>query len=390
MKIKPDQMDGINPGSASVPKYVRLYRSLREDIIRGHYPYGRKLPSKRMLAERFGCSVMTAEHALQLFSEEGYVRSRERSGTVVIFQAEDGFSLSRERPVEKRPPPASASDSFSAFPFSVFARTIRRVLNQYPESLLRKSPPAGVPEFREAIRQYLARNRGIHVEADQIIIGSGAEFLYGQLVTLLGREQIFALESPSYRQIEQVYRAEGVTCVLLPLGEDGILSTALSATSARVLHVTPFRSFPTGVTASASKRFEYIRWTQARPDRFLIEDDFESEFSLSRKREEPLFALAPPGRIIYLNTFSRTISPALRVGYMVLPPNLVQRYVERLAPFSCTVPTLEQYLLTELLESGDFERHINRVRRRTAGRRGGGAATSAGRGGGAATSAGRR
>ena len=241
-------------------------------------------------------------------------------------------------------------------------KTMRRVMNDYGEAILDKSPNSGCTELREALRQYLARNRGIYVDIDQIVVGSGAEYLYSLIVGVLGRERIFALESPSYEKIEQVYRTAGITCDLLPLSFDGIESSALNQTKATVLHISPYRSFPTGITASASKRYEYIRWGE-QSDRFIVEDDFESEFTISTKPEETLFSLSKDGNVIYLNTFSKTISPSLRVGYMVLPKRLVGRFSDKLGFYSCTVPTFEQFVLAELISGGDFERHINRVRR---------------------------
>ena len=179
---------------------------------------------------------------------------------------------------------------------------------------------------------------------------------------LLGSSRIYGIEAPSYRKIEQVYRSRGVRVEFCPLGKDGILSDALRNTAASVLHVTPFRSFPSGVTASASKRREYLRWAD-NPDRFIVEDDYESEFSLLRKPEETLFAGAPRQNVIYLNTFSRTVSPSFRVGYMVLPRALLPDFQQRLGFYSCTVPSFEQFVLSELIRSGEFERHINRIRR---------------------------
>ena len=173
---------------------------------------------------------------------------------------------------------------------------------------------------------------------------------------------MFALEYPSYEKIEDTYRIAGARVELLPMGADGIVSEALAKTSADVLHVSPYRSFPSGVTASASKKHEFLRWAgQGR--RFVVEDDFESEFSLFRKTKETIFALSGDDNVVYLSTFSQPISPSLRVGYMVLPRKLVQRYDSRLGFYSCTVPTFEQLLLAELIGRGDFERRVNRVRR---------------------------
>jgi GntR family transcriptional regulator/MocR family aminotransferase len=203
----------------------------------------------------------------------------------------------------------------------------------------------------------------VDVEAEQIIIGSGSEYLYRLIVELLGRDRVFAIEFPSYKKIEQVYRSTEIKYELLPLTQSGIDSTALSNISADVLHTTPYRSYPSGVTASASKRHEYIRWAN-EGRRYIIEDDFESEFSVSTKPTETLFSLSENDNVIYLNTFSKTISPSLRVGYMVLPKHLVEIYENKLGFYSCTVPTFMQYVLCELLENGDFARHINRVRRK--------------------------
>ncbi len=344
------------------PAYLRLYRQLRDEIISGAFIYGARLPSKRLLAEENGVSTVTVEHAYALLCDEGYAEARERSGHFVIFRREDGFAASAP---QSPSPPREQKESSSGqpdFPVSILSRTMRRVLTERSGVLLERSPNSGCAELREALRRYLARNRGMDVETEQIIIGSGSEYLYGLIVELLGRERVIAIESPSYQKIEQVYGAAEVKYELLPLAADGIDSAALKKSRADVLHTTPYRSFPSGVTASASKRHEYIRWAE-RPGRYIIEDDFESEFSVSTAPAETLFTLSGRGNVIYLNSFSRTISPSLRVGYMVLPRALVQPFERRLGFYSCTVPTFEQFVLAELIDSGDFERHINRVRR---------------------------
>ena len=250
-----------------------------------------------------------------------------------------------------------------SFPFSVLARTMRRILTEYGEQVFEKSTNKGCALLRDEIRKYLGRNRSVYADIEQIIIGSGAEYLYNLIVGLFGTDTVFALEYPSYEKIEKVYRAAGVQVEKLPLGENGIESNALSSSNADVLHVSPYRSFPSGITASASKKHEYIRWA-GRYGRYIIEDDFESEFSVSRKPEDTMFELSEHDNVIYMNTFSKTISGSLRVGYMVLPKRLVQKFDMDLGFYSCTVPTFEQILIAELIRNGDFERHINRVRRR--------------------------
>lgn len=344
------------------PIYLQLYKQIRDDIIGGVYAYGEKLPSKRLLADETGVSIVTAEHAYDLLCDEGYAESRERSGYFVLFRSRDGFASVSERDTKKEVLPRMTSTD-SEFSLSLLSKTMRRVLTDYGEAILQKSPGTGLWTLREAIRRYLARNRGILVCSEQIILGSGAEYLYGLIVELLGRDKVYAIESPSYDKIEKIYRAAHVRCELLPLSKDGIDSKALENCDADVLHTTPYRSFPSGITASATKRHEYIRWAEQK-DRFIIESDYGSEFSVSSQPPEPLFVLSRKENVLYLNTFSKTVSPSLRVGYMVLPKRLVNPFFEKLGFYSCTVPTFEQYVLTELLNDGDFERHINRVRRR--------------------------
>ena len=348
----------------NTPAYLQLYKQVREDIINGIYPYGTKLPSKRLIATETGISTVTVEHSYALLCEEGYIETRERSGYFISFRTEDTFLSSAG---ELSPAPATRShhtaDVAPEFPFSVLAKTMRSVLSDYEEGILDRSPNSGCPELRNAIRRYLLRSRGIVADTEQIIIGSGSEYLYSLIVELLGRDKVYALESPSYKKIEQVYNAADVRTTLLTLDTDGIKSTVLRSCTADVLHISPYRSFPSGVTASASKRHEYMRWA-ATHNRYIIEDDFESEFTVSKKPEETLFSHTTDDNVIYMNTFSKTISPSLRIGYMVLPKHLVSEFQKKLGFYSCTVSTFMQYVLAKLLNNGDFERHINRVRRK--------------------------
>ncbi len=338
--------------------YLRLYERLRREIIDGSWPFGARLPSKRQLAEEEGVSVVTAEHAYALLCDEGYLEARERSGYYVLFRETDGFLPAKAAP---RPLPVPEEER-PDFPFSVLARTMRRVLSEYQEGLMERCPNRGTAALCQAIARYLGRSRGIHVSPEQIWIGAGAEYLYGLIVQALGRERIYAAEDPSYEKIRRVYTAHGAECRLLPLGPDGIRSEALAASDASVLHITPYRSYPSNVTASAAKRREYIRWAAA-PGRYVVEDDFASEFSTSSKPEETVFSLSERGNVIYMNTFSQTVAPSLRMGYLVLPEELTELFTERVGFYACTVPVFEQYVLAEFMESGDYERHVRRARR---------------------------
>ena len=409
------------------PAYLQLYRQIRQDITSGLCPYGSKLPSKRFLAAETGTSVITVQHAYDLLSDEGYIRSQERSGYYVCYKEGEIFPVAPEDSSDSvgaglitgtgnftaaglssyqgnfsETRLSAVKDSITSetsqipeipelpeiseiseipeisdipvrgpivtpeqesFPFTIWAKTVRRVLADYGEELLVRSPNSGTAILRETIAQYLARSRRINVAPEQIVIGSGSEYLYNLIVQMLGRERTFALEDPSYEKIRLVYEASGVHCEMLPMDREGVRLGALYKSEADVLHVTPFNSYPSGITATASRRAGYIRWAKGA-DRFIVEDDFDSEFSMSTKAEDTLFSLEPTRSVIYMNTFTRTVSPAVRVGYMVLPAELCVALQEKISIYSCTVPVFTQYILAELIRSGDFERHINRVRRK--------------------------
>lgn len=343
-------------------KYLELYEELRNDIVTEVYAYGAKLPSKRTLAEKAGISVITAEHALALLSDEGYIESRERSGYFVIYSAESQFARP-EKTVRAPLPHLPGNVPEESFPLSVLSKTMRKVLSDYGNEILKKSPNTGTSELRNAIAKYLRRSRKMDVSGERIIIGAGAEYLYSLIIQTVGRDKIYAIENPSYEKIESVYNANSAKLERLPLGNDGIKSEALQKTKADVLHITPYRSFPSGVSASVSKKMEYIIHAK-KTGMIIVEDDFESEFTLSKKSEETVFSLSKSDNVIYLNTFSKTVAPSIRLGYLVLPECLWESFEKNAGFYSCTVPTFEQFVMAMLIENGDFERHINSVRRK--------------------------
>ncbi len=342
--------------------YMQLYLQLRSDIVNSVYSYGDRLPSKRILAEETGTSVITVEHAYEILCDEGYAEAKPRSGYFVAYQKDSFVPVGKTDEIPTIEPTFYPHED-SEFPFSVFAKTMRRVLSKYNERILIKSPNEGVLELRKALSGYLARNKGINVAPSQIIIGSGAEYLYGLIVQFLGNDKVYAVEDPSYEKIHRVYQANGAKCEFLKMGKDGILSSQLQKSRADVLHVTPVRSYPSGITASASKRNEYIQWAITRSN-VIIEDDFDSEFTLLPKNEDTLFSLESKNSVIYVNTFTKTIAPSMRVGYIVLPETFTESFLEKIGFYSCTVPVFEQYVLAEFINNGDFERHINRIRRK--------------------------
>ncbi|MBR3514732.1 MAG: PLP-dependent aminotransferase family protein [Lachnospiraceae bacterium] len=353
------------------PAYQQLYEQFRRDIATGVYAYGERLPSKRVIAAEANVSLITVEHMYELLLEEGYAEARERSGYFVSYREDDLYARHeasdaaegrRDSAAQIQAQPAYVNTGRD-FSFAIYAKTVRRVLSDYGEHLFVKEENAGSMVLRQALVAYLARSRGIRITAGQIVIGAGSEYLYSLVAQLFYEEKKIAIEDPSYEKIAKVYAAEGLRVEPLPMGEDGIRTEALQETGAKLLHVTPYDSYPSGITATAGKRSEYVRWALDRQG-YIIEDDFDSEFSFSARAKDTVFGMAPEGCVIYLNTFSHTIAPTVRVGYMILPTQLVEVFTRKLGFYSCAVPLLEQYVLAELLNGGDFERHINRVRRR--------------------------
>ncbi|MCR5295732.1 MAG: PLP-dependent aminotransferase family protein [Lachnospiraceae bacterium] len=341
-----------------------LYRCIKEDVASGILFPDERLPSKRELAAHLDVSVVTVENAYAMLEEEGYIRGVARSGFYVnrlpVFEKarREGKKPSLLPEEEEE----GENDGLRGGFFPAYARIIRRLLAEKPEILEAKPPNLGSPVLRNAIAGYLYRYRGMAVDAKRIIVGSGAEYLYGLIVQLFGRGILYGVEEPSYAKIRQVYEANGARVEGLPLGKDGIRREALAASAAGVLHVSPFYSFPDRVPVTARRRFEYISWANEK-HACLVEDDFDSEFNSPRKPLETLYSMDRGGRVIYLNTFSKSIAPSMRVGYMILPEALMDRYMEKLGFYSCTVPVFDQYVLAEFINSGAFERHLSRKRR---------------------------
>lgn len=365
-------------------KYALIYENLRANITDGTIKYGEKLPSKRAAADSFDASVITVEHAYELLESEGYIESRPRRGYFaryvadgILAEKESDFPFPEEFAIENQTDGNDASAKGTnakgtnakdvnakkeRFPFGVYASAVRAVLNDLGDKITEKTNGSGAPALKSAIKNYLKTSRDVHADENRIIIGAGAEYLYGVIAKLFGAGETFAIETPSYGIIEKIYSLNGVKTEKLRLGTDGVLSEDLAACRAKVIHVTPYRSFPTGVTASASKRAEYLRAAK-KIGAYIVEDDYESEFSLSAKLTETLFKNTPDDNVIYINTFSKSVFPSLRLAYMILPEKLAAKYYEKFGDFSCPVPTLEQYVAAKIISDGSFARHVNRVRR---------------------------
>lgn len=429
--------------------YEQLYRALRFDIESGALGAGDRLPSKRAFAKHLGVSVVTVEGAYDQLVAEGYVRAVPRSGFYVQEIGPNLASFSRiSTSAEVKVPLGDSSGAKSAscrpearisgndgvekleklarkgapfciahseeglagvspgagrkwladftgatapegvFPYAAWARMLRRVLADESErTVLEASRPQGSPRLRAAIAAHLRGFRGMEVHPDQIVIGSGAQSLYGLLVQLLGRDLVYGVEDPGYPRLTRIYESNDVTVRPIALDGEGPALESLARAGVDVLHCTPSHQFPTGITVPVSRRRSLLEWAQsgvatpkdgaaageahgrsvkassARP-RYLIEDDFDCEFRMAGRPVPPLAALDGAGRVVYANTFSKTLGGAFRIGYMVLPEALAERFRDRLGFYACTVGALEQLTLARFMESGDYERHVNRQRTR--------------------------
>ncbi|MBP3673812.1 MAG: PLP-dependent aminotransferase family protein [Oscillospiraceae bacterium] len=347
--------------SPGVPLYEALYRCIRGDILSGALKPGEKLPSKRALAQNLEVSKITVEGAYGQLLAEGYIRAQEKVGYFV----EDIPQVPRT-PVEKTAPaphqelPELPANGPERFPFSVWSRLQREVMLDYGEKLLLPMPNQGIGELRRAIAEHLAGFRGMRVDPENILIGAGTDFLYNLLIQLLGREKTYAVEDPGYGKIRKIYAAGGVKSISAPMDASGVRPDCLG--QADVLHISPSHHFPTGLVTPVQRRQELLGWAEAA-GRYIIEDDYDSEFRFDAHPMPTMQSLDRNGRVVYMNTFSKTLAPSIRISYMVLPPELMRLYREKLGFYTCTVSSFEQYTLARFLSRGHFEKHINRMRK---------------------------
>ena len=360
----------LDPG-AERPLYEQIYRQIRQEIASGGLPAGARLPSKRALAAHLKVSVVTVEGAYGQLLAEGYLRSEPKRGFFVWMPEE--VPLPAPGPTPSVPPDRTAAAplpydfSTSAvdtahFPFSTWARLMREVLSQEDSALLDSPPPQGVPELRRAIVRYLRAFRGIRAEPEQVVVGAGAEYLTSLLLQLLGHSGGWAVEDPGYRKAPRIFTHAGALVCPIPLDGQGLRVDALRWSGARVAHITPSHHFPLGTVMPIARRQALLRWAMEGEDRYLIEDDYDSEFRFDGRPIPALQTLDSGERVIYLNTFAKSLAPSLRIGYMVLPPHLLERYRSEFLFYASTVPSFEQHTLARFLEGDHFERHIRRMR----------------------------
>lgn len=352
------------------PLYEQLYRYIRGEIEAGRLAAGERLPSKRALAAHLKISVVTVEGAYGQLLAEGYLRSEPKRGFFVQAVQEEHRSPAPARTLSVPAPPTPAlpydfstsAVDIALFPFATWAKLMREVLSEQAAPLLASPHPQGLPALRRAIAEHLYRFRGIRADAEQIVVGAGSETLIGLLVQLLGREGGYGVENPGYTKTQRILTSCGAAVRPLPLDGQGLRVDALEEAGVRVVHVTPSHHYPLGIIMPVARRQALLRWAETTGG-IIIEDDYDSEFRFTGRPLPTLQSIDHRERVIYLNTFSQTISPALRVGFMVLPPRMLTRYRREMDVYACTVPALEQHVLARFLSSGAYEQHLSRMRK---------------------------
>lgn len=353
-----------------LPLYIYLYNCIKNDILSGFIQSGQKLPSKRALAKHLNISIVTVENAYSQLLVEGYITSIEKSGYYVNELEHMKGSSCLIKPSQKE---EEFEYSFFAdlrsnrmrrdyFPFSIWAKLMRNVLSAHNEMLLKTVPYNGIYELRLAISEFLHEFRGMQVYPEQIIIGSGTEYLYSRLIMLLGDDYIWGVESVGNQKITHMYNMYHANWCYVPMDLYGPISSRLSENSCNILHVSPSHHFPAGSIMPIKRRQELLKWANSDSRRYIIEDDYDSEFRYVGQLSSTLYSMDYNNRVIYINTFSKTLIPSLRISYMILPQDLCEQYQSKLSFYSGTVPSMEQYTLAEFISSGYFERHINHMK----------------------------
>ncbi|MCR5546280.1 MAG: PLP-dependent aminotransferase family protein [Lachnospiraceae bacterium] len=350
------------------PVYEYIYKCIKEDILSGNLKPNEKLPSKRTFARNNGISTITIQNAYDQLIAEGYIYAVERRGYFVsdfhVVREKKSVSYDIKIPKKKEYQYDFAYNRMNTdnFPFSIWARLGREVLSENKEGLMQIAPGAGLLELREAIAMHLQSFRGMAVDPNQIVIGAGTEYLYGLLVQLLGRDKIYGIENPGYKKLLKIYGQYEVKPKFISLDEWGVELDSLRKSKAQIAHISPNHHFPTGIMTPVSRRYELLSWANEIEGRYILEDDYDSEFRYNGKPLPTLFSIDGCEKVIYMNTFSKSLTPTIRVSYMVLPVHLANKFYEKFSFRSCTVSNFEQYILTKFIREGYFEKHINRMR----------------------------
>lgn len=357
--------------------YESLYKCIKNDILQGKLCAGEKLPSKRSFAKNLGISVITVENAYGQLSDEGYIYSMPKRGFYVsdidmVANPDTGAKTSADANLFDDSASIACSPYFAdfssnqtdseIFPFTIWTKTVRSVLNDNRIQLMINPPCGGILPLRNAIVRYLGDFRGMKVAPHQIIIGAGTEYLYGLLIQLLGKDLIYGVENPGYHKIGKICKSMDVSYRHVDLDENGVSIHELEEKKIDIIHTSPSHHFPTGIVMPVSRRYELLGWAAKKKQHYIIEDDYDSELRLSGKPFPTLQSIDVSGKVIYMNTFTKTLASTVRISYMVLPEDLAKRFYSELSFYSCTVSNFEQYTLAQFMENGSFEKHINRLR----------------------------
>ena len=352
--------------------YIHLYKCIKNDILQDILHAGEKLPSKRSLAKNLNISVITIENAYAQLIAEGYVYSIPKKG---FFVADIKSLHKKEEPIlsTENVQLSSSKSNYLAdftsnqtssehFPFSIWAKLTRELLTHNQSELLTNPPCGGILPLRESIAKHLKDFRNMTVSPEQIIIGAGTEYLYGLLIQLLGFDKHYAVEDPGYSKISQIYESHCILCDFVSMDSFGVNIADLEKQNIDIIHISPSHHFPTGTVMPISRRYELLGWAAKSDMRYIIEDDYDSEYRLSGQPIPTLQSIDIQEKVIYMNTFTKTLASTIRISYMVLPKHLVNTFYSRLYFYSCTVSNFEQYILARFISEGYFEKHINRMR----------------------------
>ena len=353
------------------PVYEQLYTALADEIRTGQRAPGQALPGRRTMAAQLGVSVNTVDAAYQMLAAEGLAEARPRSGFYV--QKTYGMLHNRTARAPHAAPATPAaplprydlstgSVDTALFPARSWGRLQRELLYQHPE-LLQRGEMQGDAPLRAQIAAYLSAYRGVDCTPEQIVVGAGIEYLLGCLAHLFAG-QTAAVENPGYTRTRTVLQNNGIPCMLVDIDRDGLPAEALEQSGAGLCYLTPSHHFPTGVTMPAPRRAQLLAWAAARPGRYILEDDYDSEFRYDTRPLPSLQGMAgPDGPVVYLSTFSKSLAPSIRIAYMVLPRHLLGAYRARFSAYASTVSRFEQQTLYRFMAEGHFTRHLARMRK---------------------------
>ena len=353
---------------AQIPLYEQLYTYLKDAIEKNELKANEKLPSKRKLSQHLKISQTTIETAYMQLLAEGYIKSVDRVGYFVLDNLNFPKKLKRKKRIYQEDKPQYLIDfktnrvDTEHFPYQELAKISRDVLLDRLPSAINEMDYFGLYSLREKIADILFAYRGIEAIPEQIVIGSGSEYLISLLVLLLGRDRKILIEDPSYIKNYNLYKEYGADIHVSPLDELGISMDAVRKQDGSVVHITPSHQFPTGIITPVSRRTDLLAWANEKDGRYIVEDDYDSEFRFSGNPIPGLKVLDEYDKVIYMNSFSKSISPGFRVSFMVLPNQLVKRYHQYFSYFSCTVPITTQLSLESFIEKGAFEKHLNRMK----------------------------